>query len=574
MRINCFSFLDSFVWKISSNGTDYDYGRNNSCGRTYLKPCKTLQQTFVLLGSKDTIELLDPGPFEICESYVLYAENLRIYSLTRSVIGCLQESNATFNIRKEHNNNRSDDFGTLSLHGVVVKNLDTHIMSLNLTIIDCELVNTSIISEWHGTSTGRDVIIRNSKFLGHVKINEKDHLITKSVITIVQPRDGINPKTTPPDPFKIFIEDSIFIHAKFQIYVLCPPIIRFINLTFDNDPNQLSIMNYIEIKLYHHYMHTPSSFYGKGLIIKNQYHDNPMQGVITLWEAALTYRLFCESGREIINHSFVLRDSLFENNERGVVINGCINNTLIDNCKFVRNIAMHAGAGFLVLFGPYKQGFSGWIGRITNSVFLNNRAGDFRPFPSKYTNNFWKLSDGSQVQIDSRLVKGTIVLAGKAGAIRVQRGTLFVSNCTFVNNSALVLGGTLFVDRSGELKISNTTITNVHKRDLLVQGDTLYSNGNVSIEGLVLNITNAHNEKTMLRHSGKHWSIVVYDINITCPLGHRLRVLNNSAYKVKAEVGLLSSYKLDQLSYYCESCPRHKYAIRHGRMSSTLVAGS
>ncbi|CAD5113763.1 DgyrCDS2932 [Dimorphilus gyrociliatus] len=567
-------FTESFVWKLSSDGTNYDGGKDLSCGRTYTKPCRTLQQVFVLLGENDTIELMDSGPFELCEDEVLYVNNLWIRSVVRSIIGCTRESNATIKIIKELKNDTSD-FGILMLSRVTIQNLAISAMSLNFTIDECKLIDSSINIEWDGGIPGRDVNIRRSKFVGSVRKSDRKDLITPTNIAIIQKvYRELTSDMISADQFRINIEDSSFIHAKLKIEVITPPIIRFINLTFDNDPTKLAIMNFIEIKLRYDTMKSPSSFYGEGLIIKNQYHDNPMQGVITLWEAALTYRLFCRWVKNYTYHRFTLKDSLFENNERGVVVNGCINNTLIENCKFVRNIAMHAGAGFLALFGPERSSNLLWTGKISNSVFLHNRAGDFRPFPRTYEDNFRKLSDGSQVGIYSEFVKGTIVLAGKAGAIRVQRGTLYVTSCIFVNNSALVLGGTLFVDRSGDLKISNTTITNVFNRDLLVQGDTLYSNGNVSIEGLVLNITNAHNEKTMLRHSGKHWSIVVYDINITCPLGHRLRVLNNSAYKVKAEVGLLSSYKLDQLSYYCESCPRHKYAIRQGKMSSTLVAES
>jgi len=50
---------------------------------------------------------------------------------------------------------------------------------------------------------------------------------------------------------------------------------------------------------------------------------------------------------------------------------------------------------------------------------------------------------------------------------------------------------------------------------------------------------------------------------VQCPVGYDLRTTNSSAYGVSPD-GLLRSYQLDQLSYFCESCARNKYSLDYG----------
>ena len=79
----------------------------------------------------------------------------------------------------------------------------------------------------------------------------------------------------------------------------------------------------------------------------------------------------------------------------------------------------------------------------------------------------------------------------------------------------------------------------------------------------------AQNGLSMLRHSGDHWSLHVTNVWIRCPVGYDLRTTNSSAYGVNRD-GLLRSYRLDQLSYFCESCPRNKYSLDHGYLNYTI----
>ena len=133
-----------------------------------------------------------------------------------------------------------------------------------------------------------------------------------------------------------------------------------------------------------------------------------------------------------------------------------------------------------------------------------------------------------------------------------------------------VPGGAVFVDRESTIYIHRTFFSNtpVHRHSM--EGDIFYSNGLVVIHTARLMVYTAMNHVALLRHSGDHWSIEVSDVSVQCPVGYGLRLTNTSAYGVKA-IGLRRSYKLDQLSYFCESCPQNKYSLDYGHMNYSLV---
>jgi len=125
------------------------------------------------------------------------------------------------------------------------------------------------------------------------------------------------------------------------------------------------------------------------------------------------------------------------------------------------------------------------------------------------------------------------------------------------------------LDRSlcySKVTFENSLLDSAHAQD----GDLIYSNGRVSLEHCRFITHTAHNHVAVLRHSGDHWSIEVADIYVQCPVGYRLRLSNSSAYLV-TPVGLRRSYRVDQLSYFCESCPRNRYSLDYGYLNYSLV---
>ena len=296
-------------------------------------------------------------------------------------------------------------------------------------------------------------------------------------------------------------------------------------------------------------------------VFRNNNNYNPIDSVMNIFEAGLLIR---RNGNHPSNLTVYVINCLFDNNERGLAFQGAITEVIVENSVFRRNVAMHAGAAVLLL--TMKQL------TMRNCTFDSNEAGGFRVTEVRYPGDHFSVY-GDEVTVYSRCCKGSISLIGKGGAIRVQKGSATLENCHFFNNTARLLGGAIFVDEEGDLTVIDTEFSNspigVHSS----QGDIIYSNGKVNMKGGSLLVKTANNHISLLQHSGDHWSMAVYEITILCPVGHRLRVVNTSAYGVTPNIGLRRSYMLDQLSYFCESCPRHKYSTDRGYLRYKLDHG-
>ena len=131
-----------------------------------------------------------------------------------------------------------------------------------------------------------------------------------------------------------------------------------------------------------------------------------------------------------------------------------------------------------------------------------------------------------------------------------------------------MIGGSIYVDIEGKLIIKNASFENTPNHSHTRQGDILYSDGQLYVDDVKLFVRTAINGLSILRHSGQHWSLAITNVWVQCPVGYDLRAVNSSAYGVAMD-GLQRSFKLDQLSYFCESCPRNKYSLEFGYLNST-----
>ena len=306
-------------------------------------------------------------------------------------------------------------------------------------------------------------------------------------------------------------------------------------------------------------------------VFTDLYYWNPIDSVMNIFEASLLVRSMIKTQR---GYSFDTREHngilvtldnvIFQNNERGLTLQGAMDQVNVLNSQFISNIAMHAGAGMLVLTDKPAV--------VKNCTFKDNAAGNFRITEVRNPTDRFEVI-GDEVQIYSKCCKGSISLIGKGGAVRVQKGKVTLEKCLLQNNTARLLGGTVFVDRAGELQITKSSFSNTLGFKHSSQGDFVYSNGRVTIMQASLQVKQADNHISAFQHSGDHWSVAVHNISIYCPMGHRLRVMNTSAYAVTPNIGLKRSYMLDQLSYFCESCPRNKYSIEKGYLIYELDDG-
>jgi len=298
---------------------------------------------------------------------------------------------------------------------------------------------------------------------------------------------------------------------------------------------------------------------------EHQYFDDPIMGVRNLMDAALKINVFDHAGHVTAIVSVFIQRSMFVDNERGLALFGLYNSIRIFSCTFDNNIAMHAGAGILVFTRKESN-----LAEIVDCTFLRNAAGAIRPaIIRNYSETF--VVKAHEVTINSECCKGVISLVGKGGALRLQRGNASLKDCIFRDNTARLLGGAVFVDRDGELTIDGMDGKNSESLDVEhpLEGELLYSNGIVHVKSARLEALTASSHVPILCHSGAVWSIDVIKIELVCPLGYRLRVTNTSAYKIE-NIGIRKSYKLDQLSYFCESCPRNKYSLDYGFLNHSL----
>ncbi len=139
-------------------------------------------------------------------------------------------------------------------------------------------------------------------------------------------------------------------------------------------------------------------------------------------------------------------------------------------------------------------------------------------------------------------------------------------DCVFENNTARLLGGAVFVDREASVSTDGVTMINSDSDSHALEGDLMYSIGNVTVRRTQLLVSTASNHVSILCHSGARWSMETVSIEVRCPVGFRLRTSNASIYGIQ-EDGLMRSYKMDQLSYFCESCPRNKYSLDYGYLN-------
>lgn len=269
-------------------------------------------------------------------------------------------------------------------------------------------------------------------------------------------------------------------------------------------------------------------------------------------------------GNESSNASVLIDNCRFLDNERGLTVLGPFNNVVVRNCLFAGNKATHAGAAILVLVSKTAPV------AIDNCTFTNNVAGRYRDYYSMIEDEDSLKMIRDEVHLNTSCCKGVIMLVGKGGAIRIQRGNVTLSNSRFINNTARLLGSSVFVDIDGTLTIWNSYFENTDKHDHALQGDVLFSDGNIEINKVKIIIRTAVNGLSLVRHSGVHWSLAMTNVWIQCPVGYDLRTTNSSAYGVTPD-GLRRSYYLDQLSYFCESCPRNKYSLDFGYLNYTMV---
>ena len=525
------------------------------CGLREGAPCRTLQKVLGQMGEGDVVSLDAAGsrdaPYAICDDVSMKIDHS--FSLVGrqglAVLGCTH-------------NSLNDD---ASMRVAAAEGSDVTITMVNVTVVGLKIVLSDISLNMTACRFEDARLHVYSVLAPHVRAEVASSTWLGRTHCETGGDCGPTGEIKVAGKFKRFtMSDTHLRHTKVDLIASTPVDIRMTDCVFSNLPSEIPVHGGATITLGNIVRGNVTI---ERCVFRDQYHWNPIASVMNIFEASLLIRLMSKRNSfesDGNNITVEVLDTIFENNERGMTLQGTIEKVRVDNCVFKDNIAMHAGAGILILTNRSMT--------VSNSVFENNAAGNFRITQVRNEGDHFAVV-GDEVQIHSKCCKGSISLIGKGGAMRVQKGDVTLINCRMKNNTARLLGGAVFVDRIGVLQFTNVTFSNSPDHIHASQGDILYSNGKVAVRGGVLVVKSSSNHISVLQHSGEHWSIAVHDITIQCPIGHRLRIMNTSAYGVTPFVGLRRSYMLDQLSYFCESCPRHKYSTDRGYLRYKLDHG-
>ena len=305
-------------------------------------------------------------------------------------------------------------------------------------------------------------------------------------------------------------------------------------------------------------------------VFTNHIHYEPILSAVSLEEAALRIDVVSWKNMTSVSHITVsLLNSRLVGNERAFSVTGYVASLLIKNCTFKNNVAMLSGPAIRVATSESS------VVHIEDSIFVNNGAGQETLSAGKPSRGYFKIDrDSGQVHISSKHINGVQDMVGKGGAIRVNIGHVVIKNSTFINNTAGQLGGAIYVHANSSANIENCYFENSDRDFHPIQGDVIYSTGNVEMNGVTVKVVTAKDYIAILRHSGGPWSMYVSSLWFECPQGMNLMMVNNSAFQIVPEQGLMRSHRLDHMAYFCKTCGNHFYSLEWGRLNFTLIDNS
>ena len=549
-RFILFSVVAGTTWYASHMGSEFA-----PCGETEDNPCSNLRHLIQVAGSGDTIVL--NGNLSSSLVYTICPDNSSVDqttlnkplrfkgSLGRPRIGCPSQSK---NMNTSIDYIFDDDYQencVFMMYNTIIEDAMVTISNCSVEMGNVTFINSSVVAT---DCVYTNIYITKSIWYGRSHCDESRQCHNTVMNNLVCNRTEVTITKTQ------FYQTTFLVHSSSVTKVLVSDVL------FGNHPDSAQYMGGLHLT----FGNRNAQILIRNSVFRDQLHPSRVRSVTNLFEAAIWLK-----SKPVGDYNAavtIIQNVNFTNNERGITIIGPFKDINIAESYFKHNIAMHAGAAILVLINTSTTL------EIENCTFVDNAAGKYRDnyeIKHKDEEEVFQVV-GNEVRLNDDCCKGIITLVGKGGAIRVQRGRVTISNNRFINNTARMLGGSVFVDMEGSLEVYASYFENTPFHVHSLQGDVLYSDGHVIINNVELIVNKALNSLSILRHSGEHWSLNITNVWMQCPTGYNLRVTNSSAYGV-SDIGLRRSYLLDQLSYFCESCPRNKYSMDFGYLNYTLV---
>ena len=566
-------FIFIYVFSDGEAKVHHSSMSGKSCGDKQRSWCQSLNVTKQQLTGGDTIVFYPE------KQGIMFAEELKFV-----VKGNLTITGATKGVqiigRTSNRGQTSFSFrinGTLTLKNVNFVNMMLYLTS-SLHIENSEIINSTI--KMYPTEEMNMVNITNVVMTGHALCPKPTRCQSTSMLrfmedlhkTLISKQDAttkniVNKKFK---TAKLLIQDSEFYEtlSTFTLFSQDSSI-KILRCKFSGNPKTDIVSGYVRI--YSKFVSkisvaiTDSLFYRLG-------STGVIDKVNNLAAAALRVKMMAPQGE---NTKVLVTNTTFIENERGLSITGPVSDIIVNNCKFINNSVLHAGAGVLLLTEVTTK-FN-----IDHCVFDGNKAGDLLSLShdSMKDKRIQLTYDNDLVSIKSGCCKGQVQPLGKGGAIRVQNGSGVIKNSHFRNNTANILGANLLVEGNANVTLQNISINTVCDRKYVRIGEVFYSTGAMVLDDVRVSVCEATPHNSLIRHIGGPKSLRLTSLKFVCPSQHSLHF--SSAPGLGAGLGEdmgngseVSSKLLEEMVIHCKPCQGNTYSIDQGIFEYISANGS
>lgn len=185
---------------------------------------------------------------------------------------------------------------------------------------------------------------------------------------------------------------------------------------------------------------------------------------------------------------------------------------------------------------------------IGSTVFLNNMASG----PANYSES------DVYYQTRSPPSGGAIyVFLNAAKSYDHKAGIVWVTGCTFSNNSAQIQGGTLFVNPGISTLVNDSTMVTAHSEHIRPKfGSAIYGSCNMTLQNVRMQVDYTDGHTSILSYQASDPSsarLLALDFSMECPIGHWAEQLNTSS--------LVADGGIEELQLFCRACSLGQYSL-------------
>lgn len=261
-----------------------------------------------------------------------------------------------------------------------------------------------------------------------------------------------------------------------------------------------------------------------------------------------------------VSNKFLVLNSTFQNEvEKDIETHPTTNSTIFIQGHIVIDIK---NSHFLGGYGLQAGAIHLW--RVTNKIDIDNTT--FVNNTARWQGGACYFVDNRKISIKNSLFENNIALddaVGNAGAIG-NHGNLTVRHCTFINNTAQTLGGTIMhspnlldSNKRGVLELLDSTIIGSSKSSATM-GGMIYSSSDMVVENMYFKVNHADSTGASLFHLDLT-SIVKVKKNVSfhCLINQMLHIATQEVITNE------SNHHFRSWRYYCEFCPNQQYSVNH-----------